>query len=112
MMQNVLARPNTAFFQPCGPINATNALYWQEQFSQAVLSPETSTLIVDMNKLESLNSEGLMVLVAAVKMAHRHNKTLSVCSVPNPIRIVLELAQLDRVLEIHETACVFGVAAA
>jgi anti-sigma B factor antagonist len=112
MMQNLLARPQADFFQPCGVINATNAVQWQTQFNQAVLSPETSSLIIDMGKLESIDSAGLMVLVSVVKMAHRYNKTVSVCSVPNPIRIVLELTQLDRVVDIHENHAAFTAAAA
>jgi anti-sigma B factor antagonist len=110
MTQNVLVRPKVAFFQPCGAISATNALYWQDQFCQAVLSPETSSLIVDMDKLEFLDSAGLMVLVSVVKMARRHHKTLSVCSVPNSIRIILELAQIDRILDIHASSTDFAAA--
>jgi anti-sigma B factor antagonist len=112
MMQNVLVRPQAAFFQPCGSITETNAAHWQDQLSQAVLTEETSSLIVDMGKLEAIDSAGLMVLVSVVKMAHRHNKRVGVCAVPNPIRIVLELTQLDRVLEIHDTHSSFVAVAA
>lgn len=108
MMKTAVVRPKTVFFQPCGAIDSANALHWNDQFCQAVRSPKTFQVVVDMGKLESLDSDGLMVLVSAVKMAQAHHKTFSICSVPNPIRIVLELAQLDRVLNIHEsyTECV------
>ncbi len=112
MMQTLLVRPQTAFFQPCGAINATNASQWQDQLNQAVMTQETTNLIVDMGKLDEIDSAGLMVLVSVVKMARRYNKKVSICSVPNPIRIVLELTQLDRVLEIHENHAAFVAAAA
>ncbi len=99
-MQNVLARPQAAVIQPLGSLNAGNVTVFQHQLDTAVQSEQHSSLLVDMGKVESIDSAGLMALVSALSTAQRLNKRFSLCSVSHSVRIILELTQLDRVFEI------------
>lgn len=101
-MQSVLVRPQAAVIQPVGSLNAANAIKFQHQLNAAVLSEHHASLLVDMTQVESIDSAGLMALVAAKNMAQRLNKRIGLCSVSHQVRMILELTQLDRVFEIFE----------
>ncbi len=66
----------------------------------AAITSHHPVLMVDMQHVEQMNSAGLMALVTAQKLAQKFNKQLSFCSLSHPVRMVLELTQLDRVLQI------------
>jgi anti-anti-sigma factor len=87
--------------QPSGHINASNAVDFQRQLTTAVASKQQAVL-VDMNRVESLDSAGLMALVSALSLAQSLKRRLTLCSVAPSIRIIFELTQLDRAFEILE----------
>jgi anti-sigma B factor antagonist len=106
-MQSVLVRPQAVTIRPQGHINAANAVEFQHQLAIAVTSQQNTALLVDMSQVESLDSAGLMALVAALRLAHTTNRRFSLCSVSAPIRIIFELTQLDRVFEIFDNSTSF-----
>jgi anti-anti-sigma factor len=106
-MQSVLVRPQAAVIQPLGSLNAATVVKFQHQLNAAVLSEQNAGLLVDMGQVESMDSAGLMALVAAKNMAQRLNKRIGLCSVPHQVRMILELTQLDRVFEIFEEQTAF-----
>jgi anti-sigma B factor antagonist len=103
-MQSVLSRPNAvaavSVLRPQGHVNAASATELQRQLNQVLLSAETIGVQVDMSQVESLDSAGLMVLVAGLSVAQRLDKPFSLCAVSASIRIIFELTQLDRVFDI------------
>lgn len=99
-MQNVLVRPQASVIQPHGSLSAANALKFQAQLNAAILSDQNSMLLIDMAQVESIDSAGLMALVSALKIAQRLNKQFILCAVSHSIRMILELTQLDRVIDI------------
>jgi len=99
-MQNVLVRPQTAIIQPLGSLHSENTVTFQNQLSAAILSDNHSSLLIDMAKVESIDSDGLMALVSALSLSQRLNKRFSLCSVSRSVRIIFELTQLDRAFEI------------
>ncbi|MBD2741785.1 STAS domain-containing protein [Coleofasciculus sp. FACHB-1120] len=102
-MQNTLVRPNVAVIRPQGHINASNAVEFQGQLTEAVSSPDQSIVLVDMAQVEFLDSAGLMALVSAHRLAHSLGRRFSLSSVSASIRMIFELAQLDGVFEIFES---------
>lgn len=99
-MQNVLVRPSAAIIQLCGSLNSENAVTLHYQLSEALLAEQHDRLLVDMGQVELIDSAVLMVLVSTLSLAQRLNKRLSLCSISYSVRMILELAQLDRVFEI------------
>lgn len=106
-MQNLLIHPQAAIIRPCGSLNAANATELQLQLHTAILSEQSSALLIDMSQVESLDSAGLMTLVSTLNLAQESRKRFCLCSVPVPVRIVLELTQLDRIFEIFESVAAF-----
>jgi anti-anti-sigma factor len=110
-MQAVLKNPKIRVIRPQGSINAANALELERDLSAALAHNETNLLIVSLEKVESLDSAGLMALVSALKLAQSIGKRFHLCCVSPSIRIIFELTQLDRVFEILETEAVLTVSA-
>lgn len=88
--------------QPSGALNAANAHSLQSHLSEHIFSDNSAGLMVDMSRVESLDSAGLVSLISALRMARSLSKRFCLCSVPPSIRIVFELTQLDEVFEFEE----------
>jgi anti-sigma B factor antagonist len=102
MIKSFLAPTQTTVVQPNGHITAENALLLKQQLAETVSSMEHSSLLVDMSQVDSLDSEGLMVLISTLTLAQRLDKQFGLLKVSPSVRIVLELTQLDRVFQIFE----------
>ncbi len=96
--------------QPSGHINASNAVEFKSQLTEAVVAGEDSALLVDMHQLESLDSAGLMALVHGLKLARHLERPFGLCSVAPSIRIMLELTKLDGVFDIFDSHDAFATA--
>jgi anti-anti-sigma factor len=102
-MTNTLITQNITTVEPQGYISAANAPQFLDQLTTAVNSQENQILLVDMKKVEFLDSAGLMVLVKAFRMAQNLGRRLIICSLAPSVRMVFELTQLDRVFEIFDS---------
>jgi anti-sigma B factor antagonist len=110
-MQSTLAHPQTAanqttakmmVVQPCGHINAANAETLKQQLTETVSAKDSASLFVDMTRVESLDSHGLMAFISALTLAQRMNKRFGLFGISPAVQIVFELTQLDRVFEIFD----------
>lgn len=106
-MQKLLVKPSVVVVQPTGDINASNANALQQQLEAAVQAQPAVFVLVDMSNVTSLDSAGLMALVAGMNHAQEQEIGFGLCSLPAAIRIVLEVTQLDQVFQIFadRTAC-------
>ncbi len=96
--------------QPEGSISAANAAAFRSELYQAVESATDSPLLVDMQKVEFLDSAGLMVLVTALSRAQKVQRKFGLCSVAPAIKMIFELTQLERVFELYESRAAFAAA--
>ncbi|MBD1804851.1 MAG: anti-sigma factor antagonist [Symplocastrum torsivum CPER-KK1] len=92
--------------QPSGHVNAANAVEFQQQLTTAVSSGERPVL-VDMHRVESIDSAGLMALVSAFRLAQSRKQRFGLCCLAPSIRIIFELTQLDEAFEIFESRDAF-----
>ena len=88
-----------AIVQAQGSLNASNAQDFHLSLVERIQCDKSSGLVVDMSRVESLDSAGLISLVSALKQARQLSKRFCLCAVPPTIRIIFELTQLDRVFE-------------
>lgn len=102
MQKSSFAPSGTVVIQPTGHLNATNAATLQQQLVEVVSAEESCSLLIDMSKVESLDSTGLMALVSTLTLAQRLDKRFTLTGVSPSVRIVFELTQLDRVFEIFD----------
>lgn len=89
--------------RPTGQVNASNAVELDHQLKSAILSDRYATVLVDMQQVETLDSAGLGVLVSALRLAQQRNQRFSLCGIGNSVRMIFELTQLDRAMEIFES---------
>jgi anti-sigma B factor antagonist len=102
--------PQIALLEPSGYITAANVHEFQEQLTNLVNESSCVTFLVDMSRVEFLDSAGLMTLVTAFRLAQSQGKSFNVCSIPPSVKIIFELTQLDRILSIfHSRADFEGV---
>lgn len=106
----VIASPEITVVKLQGPFNAANAATLQTQLTIAVRSSVNTTVVVDMEEVELLDSAGLMALVSALSLAQRLNKRFSLHSISPEIRIMFEITQLDRVFELFPSRAAFEAA--
>lgn len=95
-MQRVAEYPLTFILRPSGHINASTAIAFKLQLSELLASEQYTALLLDMSAVESLDSAGLMALVAALNQAQQSGKRFGLCQVPPSIQIIFELTQLDQ----------------
>jgi anti-sigma B factor antagonist len=98
---------NLTIIQPSGHINASNASEFQRQLTTAVASQQYS-ILVDMKRVESLDSAGLMALISGLSLAQSLKRRFSLCGVAPSIRMIFELTQLDGAFEIFESRDAFA----
>ncbi len=103
MMGSHLTNLGVAVFEPNGYVTAANVDSFQEKLTNFVTHNPYRDFLVDMHQVEFIDSAGLMAIVSAFRLAQRLNKKLSVCSLSPSVRIIFELTQLDRALEIYES---------
>lgn len=102
-MKTPLKTSKTIAIEPTGYITAANLSEFQEKLTLTITSQDHSVFLVDMSKVEFLDSAGLMSLASAYRLAQTLGKRFSICSIPPSVKIIFELTELDRVLDIYES---------
>ena len=70
----------------------------------AGLVPQHQALwVIDLAKVDFMDSAGLVSLVAGLKAARNSACRLVLCNVQAPVRLIFELTQLDSVFEIFDS---------
>ena len=106
-MSTTIAYPEITVICPHGAVNALNAGDFQQEMTKAVSQDQGSSVLVNLEQVESLDSAGLMALVSSLKLAQSLGSRFSLCGVSPAIRIIFELTQLDKVFEIFENTTAF-----
>ncbi len=88
--------------RPMGALTAETADEFKAEMLTAITSDDASEVAIDMAAVDSVDSSGLVALMAGYDTAKRHRKRLSLCDVAPHVRIVFELAQLDRAVSMVE----------
>ncbi|MEM7064053.1 MAG: STAS domain-containing protein [Cyanobacteria bacterium P01_B01_bin.77] len=81
--------------RPQGALTAATADAFKQEMLTAITS-SASEVAVDMAAVDSVDNSGLTAILAGCNTAQRYSKRLSLCDVAPPVRIVLELVQIDR----------------
>ncbi|PPS46120.1 anti-anti-sigma factor [Chroococcidiopsis sp. TS-821] len=111
-MQTMIAYPKITLIKPYGSFDAVSAAEFQRQLKTAITQDERTSILVDMEHVESINSAGLVALVQSLDLAKAWGRRLSLCAVSPAVRIIFELTQLDLVFEIFESIAAFEEAIA
>lgn len=89
-------------FKPQASIDLEGGMALSEQMSGVV--PQSHQLwVIDLAEVNFMDSSGLVPLVKGLKAARQSGCRLVLCNVKAPVRLILELTQLDTVFEIFNT---------
>jgi anti-sigma B factor antagonist len=102
MSELLLDQKPIATFAPQGYVSAANAGEFQQNLVRAIESTNDPLFLVDMEKVEFLDSAGLMVLVNGFRLSQNLGRRFSLCSLAPSVKIIFEVTQLDKVFEIFE----------
>jgi anti-sigma B factor antagonist len=89
-------------FKPHGHIDLQGGATLSEEMSKVTPNPN-QLWIVDLSKVNFMDSSGLVSLVTGLKSARQSGCRLVLCGVQAPVRLVLELTQLDSAFELFDS---------
>ncbi len=89
-------------FKPEGRMDLQGGNALSEKIASVMPQPE-QFWVIDLAKVDFMDSSGLVSLVKGLKTARQSNCRLILCNVAAPVRLVLELTHLDSVFEIFNT---------
>jgi anti-anti-sigma factor len=87
-----------------GAITVENAPAVEALLTEVIQTLQHDHVVLNMQKVEFLDSTGLVVLVSAWRLARDLGKQLSLYALTPAVRIVLDLTQLDRVFPVLEAS--------
>jgi anti-anti-sigma factor len=88
--------------QPQGRLDFDGSKLLEAQFTKLMLQRGT-LWVVDLAQVDFMDSSGLLALVGGLKVARENNCRLVLCHLPEPIKLILELTQLDSVFKICDS---------
>jgi anti-anti-sigma factor len=103
MSEQLVSNSRVAAFAPQGRVSAANADEFQAKLVKAIESTDESLFLVDMERVEFLDSAGLMALVNGFRLAQNLGRRFSLCSLDPSVKILFELTQMNKVFEIFES---------
>ena len=87
---------------PGRALDASNARDFKA--ATTALLKQGAKLVIDMGKLEFVDSTGLGALVFCLRQAHDAQGEIKLCQLTKPVRALFELVRMHRVFEIFNTA--------
>lgn len=96
------SRAGYAVITLAGRLTASGAPLLRNAVSDLVTAGE-ARIVIDMTQLQFVDSSGLGALVGGLKSARVAGGDLRIASVPDAVRTVLHLTNLDRVLRDYPT---------
>ncbi len=68
----------------------------------AAIAPQTPVICLNLGGVNFMDSAGLGKLVHGLKAARQNQCRLIFCHLPGQVKLILEIAKLERVFEIYE----------
>ncbi|MBM7492283.1 anti-sigma B factor antagonist [Micromonospora luteifusca] len=85
-----------------GDLDMSTTPELRDQLRKLVES-EPQVVVVDLTRVEFMDSSGLGVLVVAYKDLRERNARLALAGVSQPVRTVLSITSVDRVIGVFES---------
>ncbi len=95
-------RQGVAVVKASGRLDLLTAADTKQKLAD-VVSAGHHRLVVDLSQVASMDSSGLSALISGLKSARLASGDLRIACPSQPVRVVLELTRLDRVLHPYAT---------
>ncbi len=83
-----------------GVLDAQNSGRLQRELETALAQSQGTLFVADMSEVESIDSDGLIVLLSALNFAQKHGKSFALKGITPSAQIVLEVTKLDQVFDV------------
>ena len=87
---------------PAGRLDASGARPMEAELATRITAGQVH-LVVDLTQVRYISSNGLRVLLVALKNAQKQNGALALCGLSPRLMEIFEMAGFDRVFQIFET---------
>jgi anti-anti-sigma factor len=87
---------------PRGKLDISTAWQFRLQLQECITTV-SSHLVLNLSRLEAIDSAGLTTLVAGLRDAEKAEGSFRICHLPVNLRPVFEVSTLDEVFEIYDT---------
>ncbi|BAY10779.1 STAS domain-containing protein [Calothrix sp. NIES-2098] len=95
-------KAQVVLFKPQGSIDLQGGIALSNEMAEIIPQPH-QLWVIDLAAVDFMDSSGLVSLVKGLKAARQRGCRLVLCNVKDPVRLILELTQLDTVFEIFNT---------
>ena len=99
---NVTQEAQIVKFKPEGIIDLQGGITLKSQMMDVIPKPN-QFWIIDLLSVSFMDSSGLISLIQGLKFAQKNGCRLMICNLQAPVRLILELTQIDSVFEIYHT---------
>ncbi|MEA5515649.1 STAS domain-containing protein [Nodularia sp. UHCC 0506] len=97
-----ISQEQVVLFKPQGSIDLQGGMNFSQQMLE--VTPQAGQLwVIDLSEVDFMDSSGLVPLINGLTSARESGCRLVLCNVQTPVRLILELTQLDSVFEIFDT---------
>jgi len=86
---------------PGEALDASNAQEFKRDIAPVLEA--NAKVVFDLSQLQFVDSSGCGALLSCLRKLNAEGGDLKLCGVPKPVRAVLELIRLDRILKIFDT---------
>jgi len=97
-----ISQDQVVLFKPQGSIDFQSGMAFSAQMLEVTPQPH-QLWVIDLSQVDFMDSSGLVPLINGLTSAREHGCRLVLCNVQPPVRLILELTQLDSVFEIFDT---------
>lgn len=100
--------PVLKVIHPVGLLDRTKASQFNQEISNCVepssekAASGADVVLIDFKDVTFMDSSGLGAVVLAIKTVQSSGSQIYVCSLNNQVKMLFELAGLDKVIEIYE----------
>lgn len=87
---------------PKTALTAANAAEFSELLTEAIQTDGVNKILINLKEVSLVDSAAVVALVKGTRLAKSLDKELGLCFVSLQVKMVLELTQLDRFVDIYE----------
>lgn len=84
-------------------LDAKNSLEFKMKIMNLINKAEKYQIVMDLHRLSFMDSSGVGVFLALLRFLNNVGGELKICSITQPVRTILELVSLHKILDIYQT---------
>lgn len=101
MIVELREETGVAVIEPAGKLDARSAGFVRQRL-KTLIEGGRPCVVVDMHRVDFVDSAGLAALVSSLKLARTRAGELRLAALQEPVRLIFEITRLHHAFDIHE----------